>query len=137
MKTGICLILTSALILQGCCTMITGEKEEILIESNPSGQYVRVDGFKHKTPVKLNLKRKSDHFVVFPNGRRITISQDIWGNQVLWLNAVWFVAGGLIGGLIAMLVDVATGASKNLEPDHLLYKDGKVIDYENGEVLTE
>lgn len=127
------LVLGLLVFSQGCALLISGTTEEICIESAPSGQVVDVDGTEYEMPVTLYLKRKIEHILLFPNGCRVIIRRGY--NPVALLSSLWIVVG-LLPGVVPMCIDGITGADKNLEPDHLLYREGKVIDCETGKILS-
>lgn len=102
----------------GCATILADESETINFTSHPAGQTVVVDGANYKMPCKVTLGRDTDHAATFPNGETVMIERSFNG---------LFLVNILLGGLIGMVVDLATGAvNKNLSPNHLEYRDGAV-----------
>lgn len=54
--------LASTLVLSSCATIISGSKQNVKINSNPTVATVFVDGGEQgKTPLEIKLKRNSDH----------------------------------------------------------------------------
>lgn len=105
--------------LAGCATITRGSSEAMVIESTPIGANVRLSsGETCKTPCTLKKKRK-DNFVVF-------IDRD--GFEPVEVNVISETAGAgaagmagnvLVGGLIGVGVDAATGATRKLTPNPL------------------
>lgn len=123
------LICLCGLALVGCATIIDGNTETITIDSEPQGITVMVDGSEYKTPAKVELARDTEHYAQFPNGQRVNITGSFNG---------WFIANLALGGIPGMIVDLITGAAGgNLEPDGLLFKDGKVYNADNKNLITE
>ncbi len=96
----------------GCATMMSGTTERIRIESEPPGAQVTVDGKTYTTPVDVTLPRGRSHEVAFElpahEPARRTIRQETNG---------WTWGNVLIGGVIGVVVDEASGAAGDLEPD--------------------
>ncbi len=113
--------------LCGCATIISGKNETVRIDSEPQGVMVKVDGAHYETPVVISLARDTDHYVVFPNGQRVDITRHF---QAAVLGNI------LLGGVIGLVVDAVSGAATgNLEPDRLMYKDGKVYNSQTKKVI--
>lgn len=130
MRTTI--IITALLTLSGCATMIGGDSEPILIESEPTGQPITVDGAEYTTPATVELSRKTDHQVTFADGQTVAVVGKFAPLTIL--NAGW----GLVGIAVGTLVDAGSGAiSGNLEPDHIVWRDGKLWNGEKGKEIGE
>lgn len=105
----------SAFYLTGCATIISGTKQNITINTTPSGANVIVDGNNiGVTPLFTSLQRKNTHF----------IKLELNGYQPLDINISqsfnpWFLGNILIGGLIGIVVDAATGAVYKLSPEQI------------------
>ncbi len=105
-------------LLAGCATVVASNSETIRIDSEPQGQTVSIDGSTYTTPVLVTLGRDADHFAKFPNGQTVSIKRTF---------QPWFLGNLLLGGIPGMIVDLITGAvSRDLWPDRLVYRDGKV-----------
>jgi len=124
------------LLSTGCATIINGTTEDVIVLSKPAGQKVLIDAVEYETPVTVYLSRNSRHVIKFPDGQVIKTGWSSWGNHnVLW-NILWNLVG-IAPALVAILVDVATGAAKDIEPDILLFDHGKIIDMDNGEIVAQ
>ena len=97
----------------GCASIIHGSTQKISVSSNPAGAKIQADGNSvGNAPVSVELKRKTDHILVFTKDgykqEQVTImhvvSGAVYGN---------IAAGGLIG----WGVDAATGAQFKLVPE--------------------
>jgi|SRR5690242_3451461 PEGA domain-containing protein len=110
------IVVTVALALSGCATVVNGRTEPLGLSSNPAGAEVSIDNgtMKVMTPTSVELKRDENHtFVFHKNGYQDTsatvtsgTSGWVWGN---------LLAGGIIGGV----VDFATGAAYKFSDDTL------------------
>ena len=96
----------------GCATVIKGSTQVIPVTSSPSRATLVVDGAAtYTTPCSISLKRKSGHQLVFqkPGYEDLTY-------QVHTETSAAVAGNILLGGLIGLGVDAATGASNNLVP---------------------
>ena len=105
----LCTLLTY---LGGCASIVKGTTQDIPMTSVPPGADVLVDGaLVGQTPLKAQLKRKSDHLVTIQKSgyqpKTVAVVKDVGG-------AVW--GNILLGGLIGWGVDASTGAQYNLTP---------------------
>lgn len=114
MKTLLSLIPTflCICILTGCASIMNGTKQSLGISSIPSGANVTVDGKSEGTsPVLVQLSRKKSHlikiemagFEPFELYTKRKYSGWVWGNI-------------LLGGIIGIAVDTATGAIYKITP---------------------
>lgn len=115
-----------ALLMCGCATIVAPSSETIEIASETRA-IIRVDGQSHTAepgrPVKVALGTDTTHTVTFPDGTDIEIERTLSG---------WYWGNILFGGIIGLVIDPITGAwMNNLEPDHLLWKDGQIWNAEN------
>jgi hypothetical protein len=92
----------------GCATMVTGggHSETVRLNSAPQGATVYVDGNRlGLTPIAATLTRKDNHTVI--------MSMDGFDDQTVAIRSGfngWLVGNLLVGGVIGMVVDVASGA---------------------------
>ncbi len=100
-------------ILSGCGTLFTPDTKAIPLHSNPVAAEVTVDGTSRGvTPMTLELSNRESHVIQFAKEGYKTVSCE--------LNAK--VNGGIIvldilGGLVPVIVDAATGDWKTLQQD--------------------
>lgn len=110
-------VIILALSTTGCATITRGTTEALVVESEPAGADVKLStGLSGKTPTSFEVKR-GDALVV-------TISKS--GYETATVNVTPQIASGgaagmagnvLLGGVIGMGVDAATGATKELKPN--------------------
>jgi hypothetical protein len=86
--------------------MTRGDRQEVDLDTDPSGATVEVDGQKFTTPAEMKLKRKDVH--------RVTVSKPGYRTVVFDLKARWDGATlgnvALPGGSVGAVTDRATGA---------------------------
>ncbi len=101
------------LTLPGCGTLFTPNTKAIPLDSNPVAAEVTVDGISHGvTPLTLELSNRESHVIQFAKEGYKTVSCE--------LNAktnVGIVVLDVLGGLLPLVIDVATGNWKTLEGD--------------------
>lgn len=106
----------------GCATITRGTSEQITVQSEPSGASVRLsNGFTGVTPAIFTVPRKGDIIV--------KASKEGYEDGVLTLKAhvsgkgtAGVLGNALIGGVIGIGVDVATGASLSHVPNPAIVK---------------
>ena len=103
-------VMTAALLLTSCATILTGSQSTVKFNSEPDNVTVAVEGQSCSTPCALSLKKGSEYLVRFTkNGHRTqTIVLSKGFNVVALLNMF---------GLIGWVVDFATGALWNVQPE--------------------
>ncbi len=102
-------------LLTNCATIINGSRQSVSISSTPSNATVVIDGMEMgNTPYAADLARKEEHVVqinlpgYLPYEVRLTKKVDA------------IIAGNIIlGGLIGLIVDAATGSMYKLTPDQV------------------
>lgn len=101
--------------LSGCATVMTGPTQKVPVTSNPSGAVAKVDGsITAITPAIFTLERKTDH--------TIEITKDGFRTATVIIRHTMSgaTAGNiLIGGIIGVAVDGATGAMFKLIPERV------------------
>lgn len=106
------LALITSLIFTSCATTITGTKETVFFDSDPTGSILELNGKNvGKTPCSLDLKKNNNYtFVVRKEGftpQELVITK---GFQPIFLGNLAF------GGPLGMLIDVLSGAVYELSP---------------------
>lgn len=105
-------------VFSGCATVTRGSEDVLEIETKPSGAQVQTSNGMSclTTPCALKMKRKSE----------IVVDINKTGCKPVRVNVTHRMAGGgsaaiagnvLVGGLIGLGVDAATGASQELVPN--------------------
>jgi hypothetical protein len=119
----ICLLLfalINAFVLTGCATMTRGTTETVMVQSTPSGADVRVsNGFTGRTPFSFTAPRKGD-LVVTISLPGYEAQDHILYSNVAGKGAAGVAGNALIGGVIGIGVDMATGAALSHKPNPLV-----------------
>lgn len=111
---------SAMLFMSGCATITRGTTDALVVNSQPQGAQVQLSNGMSctSTPCTFKLPRKSD--------LQVTISKS--GCQTVVTNVTHKTAGAgaagvagnvLVGGIIGLGVDAATGASQELVPNPL------------------
>jgi hypothetical protein len=99
--------------LTGCATIVSGTDETVKIGSSPSGATVLVDAVERgQTPLEVELERGRTHRIEFKKAGFVD-------DQVMTTNTLngWIFGNILAGGLIGIIVDLASGATNNISPN--------------------
>ena len=104
----------------GCATVTRGSTDEVVFESDPPGARVTLDPptVECTTPCRQELRRKRSYLVTFEKEGYL-MSQATIEPKFAGAGAAGFAGNILLGGLVGMGVDTATGASKVLRPNPL------------------
>ncbi|MEW6775722.1 MAG: PEGA domain-containing protein [Bdellovibrionota bacterium] len=96
----------------GCATIVNGTKQKVKINSTPDGATVSVDGVDSgTTPATVKMRRKEDHKVVIKKPGYKPKEVEL-KNKMSW----WWLGNVVIGGIIGLVVDMASGGVYKLEP---------------------
>ena len=95
----------------GCATLFNDDRRTVSFSSNPVEAEIWIDGI-HRgiTPFSLDLNNHRDHTVVFRKEGHQDVICEISAN----VGAGWIVLD-VLGGLIPVIIDAATGAWKSLD----------------------
>lgn len=107
----------------GCASIISGKTQDVEILSNPPGATVLVDGMMAGyTPMTKEFKRKKRHEVVLKKEGYIDETR-MTKRGYNW----WNMGNILIGGIIGIIIDFATGAVYSVEPEtiHIQMLEGQ------------
>jgi len=97
--------------LMGCATLFKGTNEEISINSDPQRAQVFINGDLYgETPISVELESKKTYMIEFKKEGYETKTYQL-NNHV---GAGWIVLD-VLGGLIPVIVDAATGAWYHLD----------------------
>ncbi|SRR5579885_665601 len=99
--------------LSGCATITGGTgPQKIKVASNPPGATVIVDGQPcGMTPATLNLDRKVEHRIELEKDGYMLAEADLKPK----INP-WIFGNVVVGGLIGVVVDLATDSERRLSP---------------------
>lgn len=101
----------SFLLMLGCATLFNSGSQNVTMSSDPTGAEVYVDGNRRgQTPLTLELDNNSSHTVTFEMEGHKEVSCEL-GTSV---GAGWVVLD-VLGGLVPVIIDAATGKWKSLE----------------------
>lgn len=121
--TKVCLLscaLINALLFTGCATVTRGTTETVMIQSVPTGADVRIsNGFTGRTPFTFTVPRKGDLIVTLSHPGYVS-QEHVLHSGVAGKGAAGVAGNVLIGGVIGIGVDMATGASLSHKPNPLV-----------------
>jgi membrane-associated protease RseP (regulator of RpoE activity) len=107
------------LMLAGCATITRGGSEVLVIESEPSYANATLSsGNVCTTPCVITMKRTHDYHVKIEKVGYQTVDTDVL-REVAGAGAAGMAGNVLLGGLIGVGVDLATGATMKLTPNPL------------------
>ena len=112
MKNAILALLLLA-ILSGCGTLFTPDIKAIPLHSNPVEAEVIIDGVSRGlTPMTLELSNRESHVILFQKEGYRSVTCELHAtvnNKIVVLD--------ILGGLVPVIVDAATGGLRILEQD--------------------
>src|SRR5579871_6272520 len=112
-RVSLAIAVAATACLSGCATVVGGGHDQpVHIDSEPQGARVLVDGQpRGVTPTDILLSRRQEH--------QVQIDLEGYPPQVTVLKPgcnPWIFGNLLVGGLIGLAVDAATGAVSTLYP---------------------
>ena len=114
----------------GCASITRGSKDTLVVNSDPSGAKVSLSiGLSGKTPCAFKVSRKGGFVVKIEKEGYETIELQVVG-QISGGGSAGMAGNVIIGGIIGMGVDAATGATKDLKPNPI---DVKLIPIKQGD----
>ncbi len=118
MASGPIAIIPIFVTLAGCATVTRGSTESLVIESEPSGARAEVSppGLRCTTPCSVELKRKRNYVVELRKDGYDTTRVQV-GSVTAAAGRAGMAGNVLVGGIIGMGVDTATGATRGLSPN--------------------
>lgn len=122
----------ATLSLGACATVTRGTTQAWTVETTPGGAAVRTTiGFAcDATPCTFKMPRKSEFDVTITKPGYKTLTTHVT-NEIAGGGAAGMAGNVLVGGIIGIGVDAASGATKDLKPNPLqvvLEADKKVAD---------
>jgi hypothetical protein len=107
--------LVVALLFFGCATLFKGSTDKVDFSSTPSQADVIVNGqLMGKTPIQLKLQSKQSYNIEFRaegyQTKTVVLTTSVGGG--------WVVLD-ILGGLLPIVIDAATGAWYSLDQDHV------------------
>nr|WP_314896682.1 PEGA domain-containing protein [uncultured Flavobacterium sp.] len=114
-KSIISCSLALTLLMSSCATVMSGSKQNVKFDSNPSTASIFIDEVEvGKTPFEIKLTRKSEHTVLI----KLEGYQTYQTTLTKKLNG-WIFGNILVGGLIGLIIDPITGAMYNLSSSEI------------------
>lgn len=105
------LLLAAAVLVAGCASITRGHQNQVQITSNPPGAQARTSmGHTCVTPCNLQFGRKDEFSVVFSLAGYETREVPVH-TQLANAGAAGFAGNVLVGGVVGMAVDAASGAT--------------------------
>jgi PEGA domain len=109
------LLLSSIVLFSSCATIISGSRQSVEINSEPSSAKVYVNEIEiGTTPVQKKLKRNQEYQLILKLDGYKTYETKLERK----FNA-WYIGNIVFGGLIGIIVDPITGAIHKLEPEEI------------------
>jgi hypothetical protein len=110
-QAGAFVALAAALVLGGCATITRGTTDQLQINSEPPNAIARTSiGHSCVTPCTITISRKDEFSVVISKAGYEDQTIDV-KTQVAGAGAAGFAGNILLGGVVGMGADVATGAA--------------------------
>lgn len=114
---AIALLSLAMLASTGCATITRGTTDVLTVNTSPPGANVQISsGHSCTSPCTVELKRKRDYHVKITKDGYEPVETDVL-SQISGAGAAGMAGNVLIGGLIGVGVDAATGATKSLKPN--------------------
>jgi len=104
-----------SMIAPGCATLFGSTKAQVYTSSDPKGADVYVNGVRMgTTPFTLNLAKNQEYMIEFKKEGYKTIGQKINSK----VGAGWVILD-VLGGLVPVVIDAATGNWKKLDQEQI------------------
>lgn len=113
MKKIVIVLLVCSAMLTGCATVMNGDMVAVPVYTTPSNATVVINGTTYSSPTTVMVPRGKGNF-------KLHIEKDGYKPvDVLLIESVdgWVLGNILIGGLIGIVVDFASGDANDLEPE--------------------
>ncbi len=112
---SIVLIVALLPVVAGCATLFKGRNEKVAFNSNPVGADVYVNGVKMgTTPIELKLDARNSYTIEFRKEGFQSVTRQIQSGT-----AAGYVILDILGGLVPVIIDAATGAWSTLDTDNV------------------
>jgi len=99
----------------GCATLFGPDKHRLAVASDPDGADVFVNGFRMgETPLELNLKADQSYTIEYRKEGYRNVARVVNTS----VGAGWVIPD-VLGGLLPVVVDAATGNWRSLDTDML------------------
>ena len=104
--------------MAGCATVTRGTSEVLVIETDPPGADVDITPANQhcKTPCSAKVRRKDNQMVVIRREGYEAVQVNVQP-QIAGAGAAGMAGNVILGGLIGVAIDAASGATKELKPN--------------------
>lgn len=118
MRTFTTLIASAAFAVSGCATITRGSEDVLVVNSEPQGAQVQLSNGMSctSTPCSFTLPRRSNIGVTVSRRGCQSVTTNVT-HRTADAGAAGIAGNVLVGGLIGLGVDAATGASQDLVPN--------------------
>jgi TolA-binding protein len=128
------LVLVIALfLLSGCASIMSGRSQKITVQADPPDARITIDGAVHHSPCQPEVNRMAKHNIVVekPGYKPCQFTPGRTMNG-------WVLGNILLGGIIGIIVDLATGSVASISDDEVRMvlvpgKDCQI--YANGQLV--
>ena len=104
-----------AMVLPGCATLFSSSKSSVFTSTDPKGADVYVNGVRMgTTPYTQSLAKNGEYMIEFKKEGYKTVGQKINSK----VGAGWVILD-VLGGLVPIVVDAATGSWKHLDQEQI------------------
>jgi hypothetical protein len=105
------IVFVFALLAGGCATITRGTTDQVQINSNPPEAQARTSmGFVCVTPCTIQTNRKDEFTIIFTKAGYHTTEIPV-RTQLAGAGAAGFAGNVILGGVVGMAADAATGAT--------------------------
>ncbi|AGC76621.1 PEGA domain-containing protein [Nonlabens dokdonensis] len=127
------ILLVFILVFSSCATIISGSRQMVEINSEPSTAKVYINEVEiGNTPIQKNLKRNQEYSIILKLDGYETYETKLEKK----FNA-WYIGNIGFGGLIGIIIDPITGAMFKLKPEEIdgSPKSGTTYNVDNGNLF--
>jgi hypothetical protein len=111
---SVVLLFSIVLVFSGCATLFKGDSSKLGLTSNPQGAVVYANGAEICSSTPCSVKLKSG------NSLNLLFKKDGFKDKTILVNnkvgAIWVILD-ILGGLIPVIIDAATGAWYEFDMD--------------------
>jgi hypothetical protein len=115
-RIDLAVLMVAGLMLGGCATTLRGTTDVLVVESDPPGAAVTVNGTTGSTPGTFKLRRKGDYVVTISKDGYEPVTVNVM-HKVVAAGSAGMAGNILLGGLIGAAVDAGSGAMFDLVPN--------------------
>ena len=123
-------LLALALTSMSCATIVNGSKQTVDFTSQPTGAKVFINGKEYgTTPTSVSLNRNANMPGVTSGQKQYEVKIELEGYHPYEIKVKrefnsWFLGNIILGGLVGIVIDAATGSMYKLSPDQVIAQLG-------------